>query len=381
MRHCVSHRFRRCKFHARRLDPEMTGWTSIPLPSIRHVFPARSSAGRCRAERYKKCRLASCGGITMLDARDRPRIMALCLLVVSLGILNRDDSGAMEPTVLLGHTDAVYDVAFSPDGTLLASGSYDNTVKVWRVADAELVATLKGHTEQVFRLAFSADGTSLASCGGDSQTFVWEVGGWAKQQTLTGHGDPMIDVTFSEDGTTLVTAGSHIQLWRDETEVWATPHSDLYFTVAFSPNQKQLACGTRNLIHFYDASDGRLVRELVAGEGMIYQLAYSPDGRWLASACSNGNVTLWDAVQYTKIKTVTADRYSLFALSFSGDGQQILTGGRERVIRTWAMPGLQPIDQRYGPQETILSVNPSPDGKHLACGSYDGAIHVWSTED
>ena len=315
----------------------------------------------------------------MLDARNRPRIMAVCLIVFALGTLNRDHSGAAEPTVLLGHTDAVYDVAFSPDGKLLASGSYDNTIKIWRVADAELVATLEGHTDQVFRVAFSPDGTSLASCGGDSQTIVWQFDGWTRQRTLTGHGDPMIDVTFSEDGTTLATAGSHIQLWRDETEVWATPHSDLYFTVAFSPNQKQLACGTRNLIHFFDVSDGRLVKELVAGEGMIYQLAYSPDGRRLASACSNGNVTLWDADQYTKVATVTADRYSLFALCFSGDGQQILTGGRERVIRTWTIPGLKPIDQRYGPQETILSVNRSPDGKHLACGSYDGAIHLWST--
>ena len=315
----------------------------------------------------------------MLDARDRPRIMAVCLIVFALGTLDRDHSGASEPTVLLGHTDAVYDVAFSPDGKLLASGSYDNTIKIWRVADAELVATLEGHTDQVFRVAFSPDGTSLASCGGDSQTIVWQFDGWTRQRTLTGHGDPMIDVTFSEDGTKLATAGSHIQLWRDETEVWATPHSDLYFTVAFSPNQKQLACGTRNLIHFFDVSDGRLVKELVAGEGMIYQLAYSPDGRRLASACSNGNVTLWDADQYTKVATVTADRYSLFALCFSGDGQQILTGGRERVIRTWTIPGLKPIDQRYGPQETILSVNRSPDGKHLACGSYDGAIHLWST--
>ena len=263
----------------------------------------------------------------------------------------------------------------------MASGSYDRTVILWDLNDRSVAATLQGHTDQVFRVKFSPDGTSLASCSGDGTVILWDVETRSKQSVLAGHGDPIIDVAYSADGQRVVTAGSHIQLWQSGDLIWSTPHSHLFFSVAFSHDQASLACGTQDRIRFHDVADGEPVGDLSGAKGMMYQLDFSPDGKWLASACSDGELSIWDAASRKKSLAVSADNSALFAAEFSPDGTRVITGGRERVIRVWNVPQLQLVAQFEGPVETVLSVSFSPDGRHLASGSYDGKIHLWSLTD
>lgn len=296
-----------------------------------------------------------------------------CLLLITPG-----QAAADQPRVLTGHGDAVYDVAFSPAGRLMASGSYDNTVILWSLDDGSIAGKLEGHTDQVFRVAFSPDGKFLATCSGDGTTILWDVAKRERQAVMTGHGDPVIDVAFSTDGRSLATAGSHIQLWQRGQQIWETPHSPLYFAIAFAPNHQSLACGTNDLIRIYSVKDPGSFTDLQERQGMVYQVDYSPDGKWLASASSKGQLSLWDVKQQAKQGAVTADASALFAAAFSPDGTQLITGGRERVIRSWTVPDLELVDERYGPEETVLAVRISPDGKYLATGSYDGKIHLWT---
>ena len=303
-------------------------------------------------------------------------LMTICLLAAQSAACQ-----AGQPIELTGHDDAVYDIAFSPDGLVLASGSYDKTVKLWDVTDRKVLATLRGHQDQVFRVAFSPDGRSLASCSGDGTVIIWDVSTQEKRMMLAGHGDPIMDVAYSGDGGLIATAGSHIQLWKQDDELWSTPHSQSFFSIAFSPDQKSLACGTRDLIRIRSVADARTLTDLRETRGMVYQLEYSPNGDWLGSASSDGRLALWDVKRKRHLGAVTADNSALFTMAFSPDGKHVVTGGRERVIRTWSVPNLQLIAERFGPQETVLTVSISPQGKRIASGSYDGKIHLWSLEN
>ncbi|MBI4747715.1 MAG: ankyrin repeat domain-containing protein, partial [Acidobacteria bacterium] len=118
---------------------------------------------------------------------------------------------------LTGHTDSVFSVAFSPDGNRLATGSLDNTVKVWDVATWQAVATLTGHTDFVSSVTFSPDGNRLATGSLDNTVKVWDVATWQAVATLTGHTDSVFSVAFSPDGNRLATGS-----WDNTVKVWLT---------------------------------------------------------------------------------------------------------------------------------------------------------------
>ncbi|MBI4752712.1 MAG: AAA-like domain-containing protein, partial [Acidobacteria bacterium] len=118
-------------------------------------------------------------------------------------------------TNLTGHTASVSSVAFSPDGKRLATGSWDNTVKVWDVATWQAVATLTGHTDSVFSVAFSPDGNRLATGSLDNTVKVWDVATWQAVATLTGHTASVSSVAFSPDGNRLATGS-----WDNTVKVW-----------------------------------------------------------------------------------------------------------------------------------------------------------------
>jgi WD40 repeat protein len=288
------------------------------------------------------------------------------------------------PGVLTGHTDAAYGLDFSPDGSLLAVGSYDNTVSLWSVAEKRRLATLAGHADQVFRVAFSPDGDQLASASGDGTVAIWDVKTFQQVAALAGQGPPLIDVAFSPDGDRVATAGAQVELWRDGRRLWATAGRRHYFSLAWSPDGKTLAAGRRGTIELYQVSAQEqpapnLKVELSTGAGMIYDLAFSPDGTRLASACSDGHATLWRVDDWTRAAQVQADKYALFAVEFAADGRRLFSGGRERVLAAWTVPELTASGQRYGPEETILSVAASPTDDHLAVGTYEGKVHLWRT--
>jgi hypothetical protein len=165
-----------------------------------------------------------------------------------------------------GRTESVYSVAFSPDGSLIASaGGYDRTVKLWRSGDGSLLRTLTGHTDRVYCVAFSPDGRLLASGSWDGTIKLWRVSDGTLLQTLTGHASSVFSMAFSPDGCLLASGSADrtIRLWRvlDGSLVNTLSHGSSVFSVAFSPDGNLVASGGwDDTIRLWRVGDGSEVR-------------------------------------------------------------------------------------------------------------------------
>jgi WD40 repeat protein len=211
---------------------------------------------------------------------------------------------------LTGHTDWVLSVAFSPDGRLLASGSFDDTIKLWEVASGRLVRTLTGHTDWVRSVAFSPDGRLLASGSDDETIKLWEVASGSLVRSL-GHTAPVLSVAFSPDGR-LLASGSYkeIKLWDVATGSLVrtlTGHTNWVLSVAFSPDGRLLASGSADkTIKLWEVASGSLVRTLTGHTDWVRSVAFSPDGRLLASGSADKTIKLWEVASGSLVRTLTA---------------------------------------------------------------------------
>ena len=143
-------------------------------------------------------------GPTMCGSLSGSGRMKLLLALMLTGTLATPAAGQPKPPkTLKGHTREVFSVAFSPDGKTVASGSADQSIKLWDVAGGKNTATLKGHTDFVQSVAFSPDGKTLASGSRDKTVNLWDVASGKTTATLKGHTDRVWSVAFSPDGKTL----------------------------------------------------------------------------------------------------------------------------------------------------------------------------------
>jgi WD40 repeat protein len=214
---------------------------------------------------------------------------------------------------LSGHQHSLSEVAFAPDGEVLATASYDKTVKVWNVADGTLRGTL-GPFVPVRSVAFSPDGQTLVTGSEDAKARLWQVSDGAILRTFSGHTGKINSVAYSPDGQILATgADSHSQndyaarWWRvsDGTVLGSVINSRVSVeSVAFSPDGQTLAVGegepvdarsaSRSTVSLWRISDGVLLRTF-SGPDLygVYSMAFSPDGQTLATATRNNQVLLW----------------------------------------------------------------------------------------
>ena len=291
---------------------------------------------------------------------------------------------------LEGHTREVNSVAFSPDGTLLASGSRDDTVKLWDVATQERIANL--HTDGVWSVSFSPDGTTLAS-GSSGTVILWDVRTGERIATLKGHTivwrtntlpAPVRSVSFSPDGATLASGSvdSTVKLWdvATKTEVATLQgHRDEVTSVSFSPDGTLLASGSRdNTVKLWDVATQERIATLGHGAD-VNAVSFSPDGTLLASGLWDGTVKLWDMATRERIATLDHHRGGGNAVSFSPDGTLLASGSWDGTVKLWDVLIREEIVTFWHTDE-ITSMSFSPDGTTLVAGGADGTILLWNIE-
>ena len=249
-----------------------------------------------------------------------------------------------QPIYLLPRIAAVaaLDLAWSPAGDRLVLASWDGRVLILNASDGTLVQTLPGHPQQVQSVAWSPDGTQIASSSFSVK--LWRVSDGTLLADLSGSGQWITGLVFSPDGVLLAgaDAAGKIDLWDLKTK---TRVAQLPVTVssdsrgmAFTPDGKTLVAGEGADLWFYRLADFQLFLHVQGQNGaQVISLAVAPDGTWLACGLADGTVQLRALPGGELLQTLDGGSDAISSLDFSADGKTLLSASRDGTLRFWSI--------------------------------------------
>ena len=284
------------------------------------------------------------------------------------------------------HLSSINSLVFTPDGTTLASGSADKTIKLWNLEDATLRCTLSGHLSLVDTIALSPDGSILASGSWDHTIKIWRLATGELIHTLTEHFGWIKSVVISQDGKTLVSgsADKTIKVWDLESaSVKATlkGHTDAVQALAISLTGEILASGSGDkTIKVWDLSYGKVKATLQGHTDAVTSLTFSPSSQIMISSSADKTIKIWDLSNGNLLNTLHGHSAVVNTIAINAQGNTLISGSADQTIKVWHPGSAKLLHTLSEHTAGVTAVAISPDGFTLASGSQDKTIKIWRFE-
>jgi WD40 repeat protein len=307
------------------------------------------------------------------------------------------DAISGKPTAFCkGHPDNLWSLAFSPDGTRLATTGEDRTARVWDAATGALLVTCQGHASKVLGVAFRPDGARFVTTSSDGTVRQWDVAtGREVEPPYERHTGEVAAAVYGPDGRCVASAGTDrtVRVWRAtgrQDVAVLLGHTGPVVGLAFAPGGRRLASVSRSrkfgfagdsTVRVWDMDPQATLPVLRGHTSYVYPVAFSPDGRWIASGAWDNTVRLWDAATGEPCATLPHPGI-VQCLAYSPDGTWLVTGcNADDRIRIWDVATARVRKEIPDPGGSVLYLAVSPDGARVAASGRESPtkdhLSVW----
>jgi WD40 repeat protein/uncharacterized caspase-like protein len=279
-------------------------------------------------------------------------------------------------------------VTFSPSGQFVLSGSDDKTARLWDVVTGREIWRFGGHSKKVYSVAFSGDGRSILTGSEDSTARLWDAASGREIRRFEGNVLQVLSVAFSPEGRLALTGnldttarlwdldtGREIRRFEGAARIVSGSLIAGVDSVAFSADGRSVLMASGPEARLWDLSKGREVRRFRGHTGLITAVAFSPNGKFAATASVDKTARIWDLVSGNEIRRLEGHSDYVNSVAFSTDGQLVLTASDDRTVRLWDVASGREVKRFGGDLDYVKYATFSPDGLSILAG--DKTARLW----